>query len=72
MLLHDKLKPYRLILASQSPRRRQLLADAGIEFDLAPRFECEESFPEELSDCIPEEGEESFPEEPEDSDLEKA
>ena len=45
MLLHDKLKPYRLILASQSPRRRQLLADAGIEFVLAPRFECEESFP---------------------------
>jgi septum formation protein len=45
MLLHDKLKPYRLILASQSPRRRQLLADAGIEFVLAPRIECEESFP---------------------------
>ena len=45
MLLHEKLKPYRLILASQSPRRRQLLADAGIEFVLAPRFECEESFP---------------------------
>ena len=48
MLLHDKLKEYRLILASQSPRRRQLLADAGIEFELAPRFECEESFPETM------------------------
>ncbi len=48
MLLHDKLKPYRLILASQSPRRRQLLADAGLEFTLAPRFECEESFPDDL------------------------
>ena len=48
MLLHDKLKPYRLILASQSPRRRQLLADAGIEFELAPRFECEESFPNDM------------------------
>lgn len=45
MLLHDKLKNRRLILASQSPRRRQLLTEAGIEFDLAPRFECEESFP---------------------------
>ena len=44
MLLHDKLKSYRLILASQSPRRRQLLSDAGIEYTLAPRFECEESF----------------------------
>lgn len=48
MLLHEKLKSYSLILASQSPRRRQLLADVGLEFTLAPRFECEESFPEEL------------------------
>ena len=48
MLLHDKLKSYRLILASQSPRRRQLLADAGIEFELAPRFECEESFSQDM------------------------
>ena len=30
MLLHDKLKPYRLILASQSPRRQQLLAESGL------------------------------------------
>ena len=49
MLLQDKLKEYRLILASQSPRRRQLLADAGIEFVLAPRFECDESFPSTMS-----------------------
>ena len=48
MLLHDKLKQWRLVLASQSPRRRQLLQDAGIEFSLAPRFECEESYPESL------------------------
>lgn len=48
MLLHDKLKSYRLILASQSPRRRQLLSDAGIEYELAPRFECDEVFPEDL------------------------
>lgn len=48
MLLHDKLKSYRLILASQSPRRRQLLSDAGIEYELAPRFECEEVFPDDL------------------------
>lgn len=48
MLLHDKLKNYHLILASQSPRRRQLLADAGIEYSLAPRFECEELYPESL------------------------
>lgn len=48
MLLHDKLKNYHLILASQSPRRRQLLADAGIEYSLVPRFECEELYPESL------------------------
>ena len=48
MLLHDKLKSFRLILASQSPRRRHLLSDAGIEYELAPRFECDEVFPEDL------------------------
>ena len=49
MLLHEKLKPYTLILASQSPRRRQLLADAGIEYTLAERFECEERYPAGLA-----------------------
>jgi septum formation protein len=48
MLLHDKLKSCRLILASQSPRRRQLLSDAGIEFTLADRFECDETFPQDM------------------------
>ena len=48
MLLHDKLKSFRLILASQSPRRRQLLSDAGIEYELAPRFDCDEVFPDDL------------------------
>lgn len=46
MLLHERLKPYRLILASQSPRRRELLAGSGLEFQLAERFECDESYPE--------------------------
>ncbi|MBQ3204705.1 MAG: septum formation protein Maf [Alistipes sp.] len=45
MLLHERLKPYRLILASQSPRRRELLAGSGLEFHLAERFECDESYP---------------------------
>ena len=48
MLLHEKLKRYRLILASQSPRRRQLLSDAGLEHTLAERFECEEIYPADL------------------------
>lgn len=45
MLLHERLKPYRLILASQSPRRRELLAGSGLEFQLAERFKCDESYP---------------------------
>lgn len=45
MLLHERLKPYRLVLASQSPRRRELLAGSGLEFQLAERFECDESYP---------------------------
>ena len=48
MILHEKLKSYRLILASQSPRRRQLLSEAGIEYELAPRFECDEVYPSSL------------------------
>lgn len=49
MLLKERLKPYTLILASQSPRRRQLLADAGIEYRMAERFECEERYPDDLA-----------------------
>ncbi len=48
MLLHDRLKNYRLILASQSPRRQQLLADVGLRYELAPRFECDEVFPDDM------------------------
>ena len=48
MLLHDRLKNYRLILASASPRRRELLADCDIDFELAEKFECEESFPDDM------------------------
>lgn len=48
MLLQDRLKNYRLILASASPRRRELLAACDIDFVLAEKFECEESFPADL------------------------
>lgn len=48
MLLHEKLKPYRLLLASQSPRRRQLLADSGLSFELAEAYHCEEIYPPAL------------------------
>ena len=49
MLLHDRLKEYRLILASNSPRRRQLLADAGLKFDIAEKYECDESLPADIA-----------------------
>lgn len=48
MLLHDKLKELNVILASASPRRRELLRAAGIEYRTASKFECEESYPESL------------------------
>ena len=49
MLLQDRLKNYRLILASASPRRRELLADCDLEFTLAEKFECEECYPADLA-----------------------
>ena len=48
MLLQDRLKNYHLILASASPRRRELLADCDIDFELAEKFECEECYPADL------------------------
>ena len=48
MLLQEKLKAFRVILASASPRRRELLSATGIEYTLASKFECEESYPATL------------------------
>ena len=48
MLLNDKLKPYRLLLASQSPRRRELMAGCGLPYEPAPKYECEEIYPDSL------------------------
>ena len=48
MLLQDRLKNHRLILASASPRRRELLAACDINFVLAEKFECEEHYPADL------------------------
>ena len=49
MLLQDRLKNYRLILASASPRRRELLAGCDLDFILADKFECEECYPADLA-----------------------
>ena len=45
MLLHDKLAGIRLILASHSPRRRQLIEGTGLSFTLADTYEYEERYP---------------------------
>ncbi|MCC8036174.1 MAG: Maf family nucleotide pyrophosphatase [Rikenellaceae bacterium] len=49
MLLKDKLNDKRLILASRSPRRRDLLAGCGLKFDIADQYEVEEVFPDDLT-----------------------
>lgn len=45
MLLKDKLAPYRLLLASQSPRRRELMTGCGLPYVLAPKYACAEVYP---------------------------
>ena len=54
-LLKDSLKNCRLILASNSPRRRQLLGDCGLEFTLAQKYEVEEIYPADMeAERVPE------------------
>lgn len=47
-MLLDKLKQYRIFLASKSPRRRGLLTDMGLEFEILTT-DVEESFDPSLS-----------------------
>lgn len=46
-MLTDHLDNYRIILASRSPRRQQLLHDMGLKFEVVTR-DYEESYPENL------------------------
>lgn len=48
MLLHERLAPWRLLLASRSPRRRELLTGCGLPYSTAPDYEVEERYPEDL------------------------
>lgn len=48
MLLQDRLKNFKIILGSRSPRRRELLSQCGITFTLADNYDVEEIFPNEL------------------------
>jgi septum formation protein len=45
MLLPELLRGYRLILASQSPRRKELLAGLDVEFEIILRPDISEDFP---------------------------
>ena len=42
------IEKYKILLASQSPRRQQLLSDAGIQFDVALNSLGDENYPKEL------------------------
>ncbi len=49
MLLNDKLSGWQVILGSNSPRRRELLAGCGIGFEQGVPFAVDESVPEGMS-----------------------
>lgn len=46
-MLIEKLKDYKIILASQSPRRKRLLVDLGLSFETIP-VDVDESYPPNL------------------------
>ena len=48
MLLHNQLEDYNLILASASPRRRELLAGLDVDFTVRALPDVDESFPATL------------------------
>lgn len=48
MVLHEKLKDYKLILASQSPRRKMLLQGLDLDFEVYVKDGVDESVPDGL------------------------
>ncbi|MCR4738544.1 MAG: Maf family protein [Bacteroidales bacterium] len=50
-MLLDELKNYKVYLASKSPRRRELLTDMGIDFEILAA-EVEESFDPTLPSAV--------------------
>lgn len=45
----ENLQKYDILLASASPRRRELLAQLNVNFDVAPTINVDESYPASLS-----------------------
>lgn len=48
MLLLEKIKSFRILLATQSPRRHQLMKAAGFHFEIIPPGHGEENFSEDM------------------------
>lgn len=45
----DNLKNYKVILASNSPRRKELLAGLGVEYEVRTLLDVDESYPDTLT-----------------------
>jgi septum formation protein len=53
-MLSEKLENFKLILASNSPRRQALMNDAGLDFELSVSSGGEENYPEDIySSAVP-------------------
>src|SRR3712207_8852504 len=51
----ENLKKYQIILASNSPRRKELMSGLGVDYTVRTLPDVEESYPEHLKGCeIPE------------------
>jgi septum formation protein len=48
MVLLEKIRKYKIILGSQSPRRQQILSEAGFLFDVQVPLHVKEEFPPEM------------------------
>lgn len=48
MLLHDRLKDKKIILASKSPRRKDLMQGCGFNFEVADGYDVEEIYPDDI------------------------
>ncbi len=48
MILNNLIKTYRIILASQSPRRKMLLEGLDIDFEIIVRNDIDEAYPSDL------------------------
>ncbi len=47
-MIIDELKKYRVVLASNSPRRKELLAGLGIDFEVRVAKDIDETYPDDM------------------------